>query len=825
MYQVPSLRLELVHMIIMRNELVRYVQNLNDLPPMLTQKRSCVKCYARQDCFLYHHLSENGNGEVLVHESKAEFDDLVVNLNDKDQAFFKHWDDLLSKEERSERSLVRELALPAHQRERLGRCITGLTIRIEKLLEEDKSSRINRYQYHFAKTKPGEVPNFTSLDISVGEPIMVSDETGHFGLAKGYVKDIQDFTITVNVDRRLSNARDRTNDYDGIQNQTFIGVKNYREGGLDGPDKDRGDGSIEISYRLDKDVFSSGMARARRNLMQLMDEKSPRTTELRKLIVHNQAPRFNSNGNSGTLEIERHHIINENQRAAVRATINAEDYVLILGMPGTGKTTTIAHIIRSLIARGKSVLISSHTHSAVDNILLKIRNDNIPILRLGALSKIHPEVQGFSRLTQKGTYSLEALRNLWFSTPIVATTCLGVDHKIFTHRVFDYCIIDEASQISLPVCLGPIRMARTFVLVGDHFQLPPIVKSKEALAGGLDKSLFKLLCERRVEAVINLEIQYRMSADIMLLSNELIYFGRLKCGDEAVANRVLEVPRPGRLKELHSHTKNRTGIQEPSCSGTDPNMCYLKYIINPRNRVVFLNIDLLRPLSLESTHTERKCNLLEVQLINQIASSLRAVGIRSEDIGVVTPYRSQLELIKTYFRSSGINDDIESSTADRYQGRDKEVIIVSLVRNNQHGNIGDLLKDWRRVNVALTRARSKLIIIGSAETVSRGSKALESLVLLCKRKEWMRHMTMKEIEEHGVSDACPASPVSLSAAGITLTPQSVRSGGSLPVGKLACSPLERKHKDHHNSNTCQSLTAKIPNGKRTVLGSITNLEF
>ena len=128
--------------------------------------------------------------------------------------------------------------------------------------------------------------------------------------------------------------------------------------------------------------------------------------------------------------------------------------------------------------------------------------------------------------------------------PVVATTCLTINHPLFSRRVFDYCIVDEASQITLPVCLGPIRMSQKFVLVGDHYQLPPLVQNKEALEGGLDISLFKLLCEAHPQAVVSLEHQYRMCAEVMLLSNTLIYSGRLKCGTSSVASRRLTLPNP-----------------------------------------------------------------------------------------------------------------------------------------------------------------------------------------------------------------------------------------------------------------------------------------
>lgn len=142
---------------------------------------------------------------------------------------------------------------------------------------------------------------------------------------------------------------------------------------------------------------------------------------------------------------------------------------------------------------------------------------------------------------------------------------------LFSRRTFDVCIVDEASQITLPTCLGPLRFADKFVLVGDHFQLPPLVKSTAARQGGLDVSLFRRLSEAHPHAVVELAQQYRMNKDIMLLSNKLVYQDKLKCGNEKVAKRVLRVPKISMLDEMH--------VKTMSCSGEE---CWLKTLINPR---------------------------------------------------------------------------------------------------------------------------------------------------------------------------------------------------------------------------------------------------
>jgi len=148
---------------------------------------------------------------------------------------------------------------------------------------------------------------------------------------------------------------------------------------------------------------------------------------------------------------------------------------MILGMPGTGKTTTIAKIIESLVDAGKSILLTSYTHTAVDNVLIKLKESNVDFLRLGNLDKVLPSIQPYTPNYNGDLQTVEYIEKVYGSKKIVATTCLGINHWIFSKRKFDYCIVDEASQITLPICLGPIRFARVFILVGDQYQLPPVV--------------------------------------------------------------------------------------------------------------------------------------------------------------------------------------------------------------------------------------------------------------------------------------------------------------------------------------------------------------
>lgn len=199
--------------------------------------------------------------------------------------------------------------------------------------------------------------------------------------------------------------------------------------------------------------------------------------------------------------------------------------------------------------------MTSYTNSALDNILLKLVENGVNnFVRLGRASSCHPSIQqympGGQRYPQRSTAELQQLAA---STPIVGCPCLSVHHPLLAARpAFDVVIVDEAGQISLPAVLGALLKARSFVLVGDHYQLPPLVLDKRAAEGGLGVSLFRQLCEAHQSAVVVLRRQYRMCREVMGLANELIYGGQLLAGSEQVENAVLDLPRPEALNQARA---------------------------------------------------------------------------------------------------------------------------------------------------------------------------------------------------------------------------------------------------------------------------------
>lgn len=255
------------------------------------------------------------------------------------------------------------------------------------------------------------------------------------------------------------------------------------------------------------------------------------------------------------------------------------------------------------------------------------------------------------------------------------------------------CILDEASQVSLPACLGPLSLAESFVLVGDHYQLPPLVTSPLAAAQGFGQSLFLRLCEAHPQAVVTLRRQYRMAAPIMALSNTLVYNGALMCGSEAVAQRTMQLPLA-------------------AWDGARP--AWMISVLDPAKQAVFVDTD-GAPGCSDVVQNDAVSNPGEAQLVLQIVREFVRGGASAGDIGVISPYRAQVQLLEQTLRGVGV----EVLTIDKSQGRDKECVVISFVRSNAQQEAGRLLANWQRINVALTRAKSKLVMVGSASTLAR----------------------------------------------------------------------------------------------------------
>jgi DNA replication ATP-dependent helicase Dna2 len=263
-----------------------------------------------------------------------------------------------------------------------------------------------------------------------------------------------------------------------------------------------------------------------------------------------------------------------------------------------------------------------------------------------------------------------------------------------------------------------LRFCEKFVLVGDHNQLPPLVQHpRPDVKHELSQSLFKILADAYPESVVELPYQYRMCSDIMELSNLLIYDNHLQCGSEAVANQSLVIP------SLH----NLLYYMSPNLKDSER---WIDHALKDSNKVIFFDHDQIP--AIERGGGSNIENPTEATLVTQIVNSLLATGVEEKNIGVMSFNRGQLRLLRRVLD----DNDIEILTADQFQGRDKECIIISLVRSNEENKAGDLVKEWRRVNVAITRAKSKLIILGSKSTLS-SAKTIRKFIELLDSRGWI----------------------------------------------------------------------------------------
>ncbi|KAJ9075154.1 DNA replication endonuclease-helicase Dna2, variant 2 [Entomophthora muscae] len=771
MTRVTGQRSELRAIMQSRNEMTTYLQSPDGhLPDMIKNPHVCKYCPELSPCAAYHGAVEGGTSETSG--LGGLFGAKIDHLSPAHKEFFHHWERLLTLEEGKVHHLRQQIwCMLSDERSKVGDCLNEMVVIGEQEIPNPAPSNSldledlvppRWFTYKMAKVASQADPSLAEMSLAgrmaarhsqsrhplsnhlplitfgVGDPIVVSTDSNpgtvqHVSLAVGFVKELHQDHIVLNLDRKLKGLPMRCPNFHPTTFQAFEGERDldfHPRTNINSPPPPQRQ-KPQLLYRIDKDEMTTGMLQVRNNLVELMVQPAGTVARLRALIVDLVPPSFRAISTQPTpsclsqTEIDEEiNTLNTDQQTALKTVLSAQDYTLILGMPGTGKTTTIARMIRLLVRLGKSVLIAAHTHSAVDTILCKLLTlDFTSFLRLGNVDKVHPLIRKY---TPPPSPSVATLRTLYEMSPVVATTCLGVTHPIFLRRTFDYSIIDEASQVTLPICLGPLRFASQFVLVGDHYQLPPLVRNVKAKQGGLANSLFKRLSEAHLRAVVHLHHQYRMNQDIMDVANVLIYQEALRCGTQSIATSMLVLPTPENLHASHLHT---------GCSShPSPRTCWIMKTIEPESRVIFFDTDAVP--GLDEKLADVTSNPTEVALVSQIVQALALGGIAGDRIGIVSPYRSQLTLLSAAIQPSF--PSVEVLTIDRAQGRDKDCIILSMVRSNPGCNVGDLLRDWRRINVAITRARHKLIIVGSVSTLSFGGGAvLSQLVALAQSRQWL----------------------------------------------------------------------------------------
>ncbi|XP_058204643.1 DNA replication ATP-dependent helicase/nuclease JHS1 isoform X2 [Rhododendron vialii] len=676
-------RSDLVGLIMRRNELASDILKAStsqQLPPMLQSPSMCKGCRHLNACTVYHKAQggstkDSGLGDMFV--------SLVSHLTSRHCAFLRRWEQLIDLEAKEIQNAKKDIWWSSNSRhEKSSSCLSSVILDTSDEIPQTKFSKGNRFIYRFVRQElpqlGGVARNGDSLStgsspvdgsncsLRSGDYVILSTEDGRLTVASGIIMDISRSNVTVSFSKRLR---------------------------LPGssPSSMAQDLHHEV-WRIDKDEAMTSFAIMRFNLIQLFLQNE-HSFHQRRMIVDLEAPRFDSgcifSQDPAISYIWSEKNLNNDQRRAIIKILTAKDYALILGMPGTGKTSTMVHAVKALLMRGASILLTSYTNSAVDNLLLKLKAQGIDFVRIGRNDAVHEEIRGHC-FSAMDIHSTEEIKVRLDQIKVVAVTCLGITSPLLVNKRFDVCIMDEAGQTTLPVSLGPLMYASKFVLVGDHYQLPPLVQSTEGLENGMGVSLFCRLSEAHPQAISALQSQYRMCADIMELSNALIYGNRLHCGSSEVEN--------AKLKYTSSKYVST----------------WLKEVLDPNRPVIFIDTDMVPALEAKDGKTVN--NPIEANIIAKITEELVTKGIEVEDIGIITPYNSQTNLIRHVVSTS-----VEIHTIDKYQGRDKDCILVSFVRSNESPRncISSLLGDWHRVNVALTRAKKKLIMVGSCQTLSK----------------------------------------------------------------------------------------------------------
>jgi superfamily I DNA and/or RNA helicase len=461
---------------------------------------------------------------------------------------------------------------------------------------------------------------------------------------------------------------------------------------------------------------------------------------------------FYSNRKAGELSFApmRFPYLNRTQEQGVNKVLYAKDVAIVHGPPGTGKTTTLVEAINETLRRESQVLVCAQSNMAVDWISEKLVDRGIHVLRIGNPSRVndkmlsftyerrfeaHPdytdlwsirkairELHGARRhATEQWHQKMERLKSrateleirinndLFDSAHVIACTLVGSSSRLLEGKRFSTLFIDEAAQALEAACWIPLRRAGRVVLAGDHCQLPPTVKSYEAMKGGLGKSLMERLVESHPEAVTLLNTQYRMNEEIMRFSSDWFYGGKMTAAPEVRFRGILDYDTPIEWLDTSQLGENLNGESDNpgmEAASNDTDTAFKETLTgNSHGR---LNKD------------EALLTLLTLQRYIEKIGAARFLDERI-DVGVISPYRAQAQYLRhllkrtPFFRK--FRQYISVDTVDGFQGQERDVIIISLVRSNEEGNIG-FLRDLRRMNVAMTRARMKLIIIGDVPTLT-----------------------------------------------------------------------------------------------------------
>ncbi|MDM8233677.1 AAA domain-containing protein [Phocaeicola barnesiae] len=470
----------------------------------------------------------------------------------------------------------------------------------------------------------------------------------------------------------------------------------------------------ETSYRL---MFEA--------LKQVISAKNNRLAELRD-IFHGTQP-----ASTFSFQPVRFPWLNCTQEEAVNKVLHAKDVAIVHGPPGTGKTTTLVEAIYETLHRENQVLVCAQSNMAVDWISEKLVDRGVSVLRIGNPSRVNDKMLSFTyerRFESHPDYTQlwsirKAIRELYgrirkssdreqirtkinslkdrateleirinealFSEArVIACTLVGSANRILTGQKFGTVFIDEAAQALEAACWIAIRKADRVILAGDHCQLPPTVKDPQALRAGLGYTLMQSIVKNRPETVSLLKVQYRMNDEIMRFSSNWFYGGMLESAPEVKYRSILDFDTP---------------IEWVNTEGMDCN-----------EEFVGENYGRINKPEAELSVAQLKAYILKIGKERFLEEKI--------DVGLISPYKAQVQYLRQLIRKDNFfkpyRSAITINTVDGFQGQERDVILISLVRANEEGQIG-FLNDLRRMNVAITRARMKLIILGDVSTLTR----------------------------------------------------------------------------------------------------------
>lgn len=584
--------------------------------------------------------------------------------------------------------------------------------------------RVGKSFYNSLNQRAIEVFRTSDQDIEhnfeFGRPVMFFKVKNEEGKVKNSTLKYFSFTGTVNYvdgDRMVITVPDSVPLLDLQQATEEIGIQLSFD---------------ETSYKL---MFEA--------LDRTMKAKNNRLAYLRDLFYsHQKAAKF-------TFEPMRFPWLNPTQEKAVNEVLWAKDVAIVHGPPGTGKTTTLVEAINETLMRESQVLVCAQSNMAVDWISEKLVDRGVNVLRIGNPTRVNDKMLGFTyerrfeahpdypqlwairkairelrKNRKKGSESyhqkLERLKSrateleirinseLLGEARVIACTLVGSAHRLLEGMKFGTLFIDEAAQAQEAACWIPMRRATRVILAGDHCQLPPTVKSIAALRAGLGKTLMECIAENKPEVVTLLKIQYRMNEEIMRFSSDWFYHGEVESAPQIKYRSILEDDSPITWIDT-SNEENQVTIEgDDVVSGEkrDDMNFHEQFVGESFGRINKAEADLTL--------------LTLAEYLTQVGK--RRVLEESIDVGIISPYRAQVQylkrLLKKYEFFKPYRRLISVNTVDGFQGQERDVILISLVRSNDEGQIG-FLKDLRRMNVAMTRARMKLIILGDKSTMTK----------------------------------------------------------------------------------------------------------